>query len=375
MYRKLFKSDILFTGYYGQLNTGDDAFIEVASWGASKYWDKNKNIFLARQERLPITIKETKGYPLTIPKTYGLQNSLLLSATDCLISAGGSTIHSELPIDSIKRLAVERRKRGKHLKIGGIGVSIGPFKSTSDEKSTVEYLKSIDFLAVRDQASFDFTSSIELPYQTINAFDLAALLPYIYGSSKDKPLMINRKIVGVSVCPYESIISQSNIKNEYSRNTNIVKLLKQLDVENNIHMKFFVINGNPRVGDLKLTLDTIKRVSPKSFEIIHYTKKIRTIWNEIESCDFVISTRLHAAIFACFANTPFMLNEYHRKCGDFLDNVGYEENFRLFNNEYDSKEKAEIITNILNDKHKYLYPKHIEEMKYKAELNFTEITL
>lgn len=375
MYRKLFQSNILFTGYYGQLNTGDDAFIEVASWGADKYWKKNKNIFLAKEANLPDTSKIIRGYPFSIPKTYSLQSKILLRSTNYLISAGGSTIHSELPANNIKSLAVERKKRGIPLKIGGIGVSIGPFKSLNDEKATIEYLKNIDFLAVRDQASFDFASTINLPYQTINAFDLAALLPDIYGLNKIETTITSKKTIGVSVCPYESVIGKCDTKNEHSRNINIIELLKCLELENNIHMKFFVINGNPKVGDLKLTLETIERVSPKSFEIIHYTKNTRTVWNEIESCDFVISTRLHAAIFACFSNTPFMLNEYHRKCGDFLDNVGYEESLRLFNNEYSPKEKAGMITNILNGNYKYPYPKYTQEMKQKSELNFTGIEL
>lgn len=375
MYRKLFQSDILFTGYYGQLNTGDDAFIEVASWGADKYWKKNKNIFLAKEANLPDTSKIIRGYPFSIPKTYSLQSKILLRSTNYLISAGGSTIHSELPANNIKSLAVERKKRGTPLKIGGIGVSIGPFKSLNDEKATIEYLKNIDFLAVRDQASFDFASTINLPYQTINAFDLAALLPDIYGLNKIDTIITSKKTIGVSVCPVESINDKNNIADERSRNRNLVELLKHLDIDNDIHMKFFVINGNPRVGDLKLTLETIERVAPKSFEIIHYTKKTRTVWNEIKSCDFVISTRLHAAIFACFSNTPFMLNEYHRKCGDFLDNVGYEESLRLFNNEFSPKEKAGMITNILNGNYKYPYPKYTQEMKQKSELNFTGIEL
>lgn len=375
MYRKLFQSNILFTGYYGQLNTGDDAFIEVASWGADKYWKKNKNIFLAKEANLPDTSKIIRGYPFSIPKTYSLQSKILLRSTNYLISAGGSTIHSELPANNIKALAVERKKRGTPLKIGGIGVSIGPFKSLNDEKATIEYLKNIDFLAVRDQASFDFASTINLPYQTINAFDLAALLPDIYGLNKIETTITSKKTIGISVCPVESINDKNNIADERSRNRNLVELLKHLDIDNDIHMKFFVINGNPRVGDLKLTLETIESAAPKSFEIIHYTKKTRTVWNEIKSCDFVISTRLHAAIFACFSNTPFMLNEYHKKCGDFLDNVGYEESLRLFNNEFSPKEKAGMITNILNGNHKYPYPKYTQEMKQKSELNFTGIEL
>lgn len=375
IYKKLFKSELLFTGYYGQLNTGDDAFIEVASWGAEKYWQKTNNIFLAKQESLPIINKKIKGYPFSIPKTYHLQNRLLLSSTNYLISAGGSTIHSELAANNIKRLAVESKKKGSKIKIGGIGVSVGPFKTLVDEKATIEYLKNIDFLAVRDQESFDFMSSIEVPYETVNAFDLAALLPNIYGINKPQTNFSTKKVIGISVCPYESITNTAKIGNEHKRNKKMVELLKILDKEENIHFKFFVINGNSRVGDQKLTKETIEKVSPYSYEVIPYTRKTQSVWDAIASCDFVISTRLHAAIFACFSNTPFMLNEYHRKCGDFLENIGYEESLRMFDSEYQPKTTAKDIIEILNDKSKYIYPKRIDEMRNLAELNFTGVDL
>lgn len=375
MYKKLFKSEILFAGYYGQLNTGDDAFIEVASWGAEKYWHKVNNIFLAKQENLPHTNKEVKGYPFSIPKTYSLQNRLLLSSTNYLISAGGSTIHSELAANNIKRLAIERKLKDLKIKIGGIGVSIGPFKTLRDEKATIEYLKNIDFLAVRDQASFNFASSLDLPYKTVNAFDLAALLPEIYGINKPPNNFITKKVIGISVCPVESINNTANIENEYNRNAVIVDLLKVLNQEENIHFKFFVINGNTRVGDEELTKETIEKVLPRSYEIIPYTPKTHDVWDEILLCDFVISTRLHAAIFACFSNTPFMLNEYHRKCSDFLENIGYEESYRMFDSEYDPREKANSIIEIINDKNTYNHPTKTDEMKKLAELNFTGIDI
>lgn len=375
IYKKLFSSEILFTGYYGHSNTGDDAFVEVASWGAKKYWDKNRNVFLAKQDTLPITNKKIKGYPLSLSKTYGLQRRALLASTDYLISAGGSTIHSEMQADNIKQLAIENKKKGAKVKIGGIGVSIGPFKTIRDESAVIEYLKNIDFLAVRDHASFEFVDSLDLPYQPVNAFDLAALLPKIYKKQDKKPLLNNKKVVGISVCPVESISDRKNILNEYKRNAKIVDLIKNLDKKGNIHFKFFVINNHPVSGDLQLTKETIEKVSPNSFEIVSYDKKTRVIWNQIASCDFVISTRLHAAIFACFSDTPFMLNEYHRKCGDFLDNIDYNENLRLWNSEYDPIEKSNTIIRLLSNKADYIYPTKVNEMQIQAELNFTGVDI
>lgn len=375
MKSKLFESDILFTGYYGQLNTGDDAFVEVAAWGAKKYWNKNKNIFLAKKNTLPISNHEIQGYPLAIPKTYRLQNSLLLSSTKYLISAGGSTLHHELLKNDIKRIAVRNKIKGSGIKIGGIGVSIGPFKSIKDEKSVIEYLKNIDFLAVRDQSSFEYVRSINLPYEPINAFDLAALLPEIYNFKKKEKIPDNKKIVGVSVCPVESIANISQIKKENNREVKTNDLLKMLDKKENIHFKFFVINGHSIFGDLELTKRTIENVKPSSYEVVNYTGNTEKIWNEISRCDFVISTRLHAAIFSCFSDTPFILNEYHRKCSDFLDDINYDENFRVYDGDYDCEEKASKIINILNRQGCYILPNRVEEMKAKSILNFKGVII
>lgn len=368
----MFESEILFTGYYGQLNTGDDAFVEVATWGASKYWGMNNNIFLSRPKNLPKIQRNIKGYPFDLPKTYRIQDRLLLSGTKYLISAGGSTIHSKMQVNNIKSLGVSAKNRGSKIKIGGIGVSIGPFKTIKDEKAVFEYLRKIDFLAVRDNASFDLIKDLDLPYNPVNAFDLAALLPEIYNKVQRNERQ--KKTIGISVCPVESIVGGDILK-EDSRNLRMVELIKKIEKMDDVHFKFFIINGNSHVGDLSLTMQIIDQANPKSYELINYSKNTVYTWNEIGSCDFVLSTRLHAAIFSCFLNIPFMLNEYHRKCEDFLDDIGYMAEYRLFDNEYDIIEKANQIVDILNDKSLYQPPKFTQLMIEKARLNFTGVNV
>ena len=375
MFRRIFGSDILFSGYYGHFNAGDDAFVEVASWGAEKYWDKKNNIFLGRKRDLPVVSRAVRGYPLEIPKTYRFQGKFLLESTSLLISAGGSTLHSEMQAGNIKRLAVESKRKGSAIKIGGIGVSVGPFRTVRDERAIFDYLNNIDFLAVRDQASFDIVSSLSLPYKPVNAFDLAALLPEIYGVKGAGERLDGRKVLGISVCPYESIVDRNNIKKENHRNKKMTELLRSIEKNGDIHFKFFVINGHPDVGDLKLTMETLKDVCPVSYEIVSYNKETRIIWDEVASCDFFISTRLHAAIFACFTGTPFLLNEYHRKCSDFLDNVCYDQAFRSGDGNFDPKEKAEQVLEVLGNGAVYSPPKRANEMKELARLNFTDVRI
>lgn len=370
----MFKSDILFTGFYGYRNTGDDAFIEVASWGAKEVWKKDNNLFLCRNYDLPETVVSTKGYPVNIKRTYSIQANLLLNNTKSFIYAGGSTIHAELSSKNIRMKAVQKKQKGHDFNFGAIGVSIGPFKSIKDEKAVQVYLKQMDFLAVRDQSSFDFVNSIDnLSYEPINAFDLAALLPEIYNYDYSIENKKHHKTIGISVCQYESIQNGMSVEHELKRNSMLVDLIKVLDKKENIHFKFYIINGNDIIGDFRLTSETIVASQPKSYEIVPYNKVTHQTWTSIAECDFIISTRLHAAIFACFANTPFMLNEYHRKCQDFLTNVGYNEKYRLYNSEYDIEQKANQILQIINNQSEYLMPTKIDQMKELAKLNFTKI--
>ncbi|MFD1771521.1 polysaccharide pyruvyl transferase family protein [Sphingobacterium suaedae] len=371
----MFKTDILFSGFYGQLNTGDDAFVEVASWGAKKYWNKDHNRFLAKETNLPKTITPTKGYPFSIRNTYGLQAEFLLNRSKAFVFAGGSTIHSKMPANSIRMKALEKRQKKYEFRLGAIGVSVGPFKTASDEAAVIEYLKRMDFLAVRDQASFDYVSSLSLPFTPVNAFDLAALLPEIYDYQPSSFQQSVKKCVGISVCPYESVQKGLDPEDEIRRNNMLVDLIKELSKEDDLHFKFYIINGSEKIGDQKLTLETIAKANPKSYEVIAYSSSTESIWRSIADCDFIVSTRLHAAIFACFAGTPFMLNEYHRKCSDFLDSVGYPTKYRLYNSEYSIKEKADMIIDVVRDKRKYSTPIKVEQMRDQAKLNFIKIQL
>ncbi|MCC2591356.1 polysaccharide pyruvyl transferase family protein [Chryseobacterium sp. MFBS3-17] len=369
----MIKTDILFAGFYGQRNTGDDAFVEVTSWGAKKYWNKTNNRFIAIEKNLPQTIELVKGYPLQFPKTYGFQKKLLLNNTQYLISSGGSTIHSILKPNNPKHIALELKEKGKNIKIGAIGVSVGPFKTIEDEKAVQKYLKSIDFIALRDQRSYDYVKSLETNYDPVNAFDMAALIPEIYNYSITKEKQ--KKIIGISVCPYESVHLGGDIANEERRNNQLIELIKVIDKNEEVEFKFFIINGNPKIGDLKITKEVINKSKPKRYTIVDYNKDTRYIWEEINRCSVVISTRLHAAIFACFGQTPFILVEYHKKCSDFLEDVGYCKEARIYDAEFDVQEKSKIVLDWCNDYSSYKTPTKLKQKFEQARLNFTDIKL
>ncbi|EOZ93862.1 putative polysaccharide pyruvyl transferase [Indibacter alkaliphilus LW1] len=368
----MLNSDILFNGYYGQKNTGDDAFVEVTSWAANTIWRKKNIKYLAIKKNLPQTTYKIRGYPFSFPKSYSFQQTILINQTKAFISAGGSVFHSELQVTNPKYYALQKKLKDNNFKIGAIGVSIGPFKSKVAEKSITEYLKKLDFLTVRDKSSYEYVKSLDLSCKPVESFDMAALLPSIYVIEKYKNY---KKTIGISLC-YSERFTKGNIQNEIKRIKRLSELIQQLDKNDNLHFKFIVINGNQRNGDRELTLKTIKEANFKNtFEVVEYNSETKVMWQSIASCDFMLSTRLHGAIFACFAQTPFMLVEYHKKCSDFLEDVGYNENLRVFDMETDIEKTSNRILTIMNNFDCYDAPLFIEEMKNKALLNFSTVDL
>ncbi|PZD79111.1 polysaccharide pyruvyl transferase family protein [Mesonia sp. K7] len=356
--------NILFEGYYGYKNAGDDAFVEVASWGSQTYWNSENNTFIG--QNLPQTISPIKTKSFLNNKK-GFDRISFLNAfltNDFFISAGGSTF-SEMPIHSNKSLA-RLISYTKKMKLGAIGVSVGPFKNLKDEVKVQKYLKSISFLALRDTRSYEYVKTLNLPYQPVKAFDLAALLPEVYQyQKKSSP---TKTTIGLSICNYESYTGGSP-KKEKNRNLFFKEVVKHLDKNMNIHFKVFIINGNPIFGDQEISKNLVEGINPEKIEFIPYQKELKKTWDEIASCDLVISTRLHASIFACFAQVPFLLIEYHKKCTDFLKDVGQSKDYFLGDAELSPKKVFTIVEGILNEG--YSSPKNIGQSIDLARSNFT----
>lgn len=359
----------LFEGFYGFQNAGDDAFVEVSSWGANTYWNSTNNVFLG--DIMPKTIA-TINNKQWFPKIKGFDRLDLLAhlrTTDYFVSAGGSTF-SNMPLHNNKSIARMFKRIKPNLATGAIGVSIGPFKNVKDEKNVTKNLKSLDFLSVRDSRSFDFVSSLSLPYNPINAFDLAALLPEVfkenqYKSDGDKGV---KKIIGVSICNYESY-TNGNLKQEERRNAYFKNLVDALIKHTEGILKVFIINGNSATGDLAVSKQLIKDVPEDRIIWVPYLANVKKTWDEIESCDVMISTRLHASVFACYAKVPFFLIEYHKKCTDFLEDVGQNEIYKIGDAEQPIGAVVNCVKDILSEK--YIAPKSLIETVERSKLNFS----
>lgn len=365
-------SQIIFNGFYGFKNTGDDAFVEIASWGSKTFWE-SKEIAYFSGEDLPSTQIPIKH--IYSPNAHKVSQKISVFKaslkSDYFINAGGSVFSEIAPLSNIA-FAQNARWLNRKLKHAAIGVSIGPFTNTKNEKAVQNYLRSLKFLALRDTNSYEYAKSLDLNYEPIKAFDLAALLPLCYENSQSTIKKSNRKTIGISICNYERYIN-GDIKNEERRNKFVEDVLTRLVKNKEYRFKFFIFNGNKHIGDEPLTYSVANLLPKEQYEIIPYSKTTLFTWREIQSCDFMFSTRLHASIFACYAKVPFLLIEYHRKCSDFLDDIGYDKNARIYDGEKSPEEVAQDIAHFISGD--YIFPSNVNETIERAKLNFTQVQL
>jgi len=364
---------ILYHGFYGFRNSGDDAFVEVCAWGGRKYWNTTRNIFLSGNLPKLINpagmIREYKIRPLN-----RIPISLLASKADSFVCAGGSLFTKCSGSSVINNVLKIREFLNGKMRVGAIGVSVGPFECVKDENDVKKCLQAIDFLALRDRRSYEYVLSLNLPYKPVRAFDLAALLPQVYEGIDDrlKVNAVGRKIIGVSVCNYESYARPGAMNRERRRNKYLLELLSNIPDKPDIMLRFFVFNGHPLIGDEKITDEFINYLSDKfRIEKIPYPGNVHETWNKISECDLVISTRLHASVFACYAGVPFFLMEYHQKCTDFVEDIGHCSPYRLFDGERLIGEVTGEIRKILFDG-AYTPPSNVRQTIILSGNNFLE---
>lgn len=365
---------VIYSGYYGGLNSGDDAFCEVAAWGAAKYWGATDHLFFTRS--LP-AISTAANYYSPHAGYFSFTRGVFdVLKSDIFVSAGGSTFHSRIAPNDLRFYAKLKKAGRLSGKVGAIGISLGPYADSQSENDIRAYLERLDFLALRDQKSLEIAESYNLPYRPVRAFDLAALLPSIFPAISENGKQAHlegKKIVGVAACNYERYIGGS-LEKEKMRNDFVFEVLDFLRSSENIHFRFFVFNGSESMGDRQLTDELIRGLSDGgafSYEIVPYLGDVRSTFMKVSECDLIFSTRLHASVFACYGGVPFFLMEYHRKCSDFLDDVGHGIEFRVGDGEVSAISAGEAMLKVLFDG-AYRTPKFLADTVARALLNFTE---
>jgi len=99
-----------------------------------------------------------------------------------------------------------------------------------------------------------------------------------------------------------------------------------------VRVRIFSLNSHPIHGDNQRSEYVSERLKAAGIavELIDYAERgVIGTWRDIAACDAVVSVRLHGAITAYLCGVPFILFEYHKKCSDFLDDIGQPDAIRV----------------------------------------------
>lgn len=360
------KTNLIFSGYYGMSNVGDDCFCSIAGWGAVNFWNAGKLFYLSSKiPKMPVP-----GTPLfsRTQKFHGQNRIGLLyhlAKTPCLVFAGGSIFHGH---EGWERELIFSFNKIRKLKLGAIDVSLGPYRSEAGRNKVTNMLKELSFLVLRDGKSYDEACLLKLPYTPILGFDLAGLLPSVYGKFHGNITSNGKPVLGVIPCHFERY-SKNNIENEKRRDFLFLDTLKKVTKKISCIIRIFTFNAHPKNGDELYSKHLFSALSEHcDVELQPYCEDPELIWKQISCCNAVFSIRLHGGIFACMAKVPFALVEYHKKCSDFLDYIDQPDKWRVGDMKISSDEASSKITDMLRNSSSY--PIDTIGLETKALLNF-----
>lgn len=205
----------------------------------------------------------------------------------------------------------------------------------------------MSFISLRDNQSFEIAKSMNLGVQVVRAFDTAILFPEArQGTASMSQLSSTEPTLAVSICNVERYVG-GDLGTEARRVKWMTEVLKLLAARG-IKLKFFVLNGDEHIGDLSVTREVISELQLSTEpEVFDYDKDTGRFIDSMLSCDAVFGTRLHASILAYAYSHPFLLVEYHRKCSDFLDEVGYDLSLRVGDGNVSPRDAASNLEELI----------------------------
>ena len=114
---------------------------------------------------------------------------------------------------------------------------------------------------------------------------------------------------------------------------------------------FLILNSNESVGDASISKKLSSYLSDNrvSTEIIEYENPVESL-KVISACDMFFSVRLHGGISAYLLNVPFLLVEYHAKCKDFLDYIGFDVENRITADVVNKKHIMNCLESLLQER-------------------------
>ena len=326
--KKKMKSALVI-GHFGARNFGDDLML-ASICGILSDKDVHITVF-AKSDNIGDLIDRQSTYISVLRRGSIFDIYSTMRKTDILILGGGTHFQDNFrasryvrSLVSLSRfLALFTAARIMGVRIGWIGVGIGPARSLPTSVLIKICSMLTEQISVRDEASDRELRRLGIKRSRLG-FDLVALLQDI--KPERKPVRGDRTLMGVSLfsagqlqgdgvqtngfwSTWKDAIEASFRKHE----TLYINLIVFLDLAGEL--------GD--VDDLAEMHDRLARIDPDRVSMTQYTSTRKTL-EAIASCDLFMAARYHSVITAGLFGIPMIVAPYDRKVVDAALQIGLE---------------------------------------------------
>lgn len=303
---------VVFVGYYGFGNYGDDLFVRsvVASVesGGTDIAGRAKMIFLspvidgvpatyfAVRSRLMGQLYRSDGI---FGKAYRCWKRItVLYKADAVVYAGGSLFCDP----AASRLFFEKIMTRAGIRFHAIGISVGPFSSERNAELVREHLREFSSISVRDIRSREFltASAIICSHSPDIAYGL--LLPAQMRTATGRAPRIL-----LIPCPLFEPMK--------GRQRDFYRSLYVSSAQQGWQVDFCSFQPGDFSADF---IDLADRA-----QLLEYKGDFPLFCRKLDSYDYIVTSRLHGAIISSMMGKPFYLYQHHLKATDFLDELGW----------------------------------------------------
>lgn len=336
--------DACLVGYYGMQNTGDDALMHAAAWGAAQIQKCQRvQVCAFNGKRFEQIADVTAQGKLPFKGEPRARHYAAAAMSKRVIFGGGSVLHSA-PDITMKRhmLALSGKQRSM-----AVGVSLGPFANTDAERECQKFLNECGFIGVRDQRSYEIANELAPDANVQLTFDLA---PSLLCNTAHTFQALERRGIAFNFCRQAvDAMGRINANNELARIRQACELIYRIWRTTGEPITLLDLNGHPTMGDQIIHRD-IMAMLPQNVPVQHipYDRNPIRLLQRLFRFKVVIGMRLHAAILSYMADTPVMFIQYHEKCEQWSQQAGVSPRYQFDANHFEPEEVISALCDGLN---------------------------
>lgn len=315
--------NVLLSGFYGRSNCGDDALLAVSAWAAREFLGaRTVNATADRSLKHIDAGVRSLYYDVRwrgVHRLNQLRESWCLRRTDAVMFGGGSVFHRRDDLDRWSAW-LSRIRGGPSL---AVGVSVGPFKKTSDERACARLLNQLHFVGVRDSVSLQRARALTSATPVELTFDIAPLLfSHVAPPSSTSPEQVpHDRYLAMSLCPSLENPGDATWLGRLAEAICRASRDGLLD-----RVVLLDLNADPHLaaasdGQIHAELRALiaGRV-PTVHRPYLGDPWLTAAW--MKSAAAVVAMRLHAAVFAYSLGVPTIIAPYHEKCVEWSKTIG-----------------------------------------------------